>query len=288
MFWKKKLLVEKYEDEFKTSNMRNRKLFYDLFARVGDPEELKTYSSQILDALDYKAPLIELTKFEESTELEGVFLGGRLKPIKGIIKAIKEIKRGSRFPILWKTLAIIGIILLILGGFPQILQSVLSPATLAKLNLRYFLYGGAVLLLLGILLYLIKEKVRMYIWLKLVGVYDIESKKADMRIVIAGDVDKKDMNAFSRLEEDVSELYNELARKYVKKKEEEKPLIVVKEKESPEAKIISAIKEIENKITSLDSKLAEGKIKENAWKEARESLKRKKEKLEILLDLLKI
>lgn len=287
MLFKKKLLVEKYEDEFKTSNMRNRKLFYDLFARVGDPEELKTYSSQILDTLEYKAPLIELTKFEESTELEGVFLGGRLKPIKGIIKAIKEVKRGSRFPRLWKTLAFIGIVLLILGAFPQILQSILSPATLATINFTYLIYGGGILLILGLLLYLIKEKIRMYIWLKIVGVYDIESKNADMRIVIAGDVDKKDMDAFSRLEEDVSELYNELARKYVKKKEE-KPLIVVKEKEAPEAKIISAIKEIESKITSLDSKLAEGKIKEEAWKEARESLKKRKEKLEVLLDLLKI
>lgn len=275
------MVVEKYEEEFKTQTMRNRKLFYDLFARVGDPEELRAHCSQILDTLEFKSPLNELTKFEESTELEGMFLGGRLKPVKGIIKAIKEVKRGSRFPKLWKILLLLGLISIILFISPSLIPQSLS------FKQEYFLYGGISLILLSILLFLIKEKIHLYTWVKIVGVYDIESEKADVRIVIAGDCDKKDMDAFSKLEEDVSELYNELARKYVKKKEE-KPMIIIKEKEAPEARVIKLVRDLENQLASLDSKLAQGKISEEAWKVAREELNRKKEKLEILLDLLKL
>ncbi|MCD6547100.1 MAG: hypothetical protein J7K22_00950 [Nanoarchaeota archaeon] len=282
--FEKKTVLERYEEQFKVSEMQNKHIFYDLYARVGDPEELRGYVTELLKSLDWKTSVNELMKFEEA-EVEGMFRGGRLKPIKTIMKAYKQFKKGPRYPLIWKLLTLIGIGFLVFYFYTLI-------DTARVWNSNMFLFGSIAWFILAILVYSIKEVVSMAIWLKISGIYNIADEKADVRVVIAGDADKKDAEAFKVLEEDVSELYNSLIRRYVKtqKKPITKTEIIkeIKPKRNALAEIAKSSKEIEKDLANLAKQLAAGKISEEAYKEAKKDLERRKAKLETILDLLSV
>jgi hypothetical protein len=281
----KKTVVEKYEDQFKVEQMQNKHLFYDLYARVGDPEELRGYVVETLQDMDWKTTLNELTKFEEM-ELEGIFRGGRLKPFKTVVKTYKTIKKGSKFPWLWKVLFMVGCIFL--GAYLISLLNIglgINSDTIIKITPVWFI--------LAILVYMIKEQVAMAIWVKIAGVYDVASEEADLRIVIAADAEKKDKEAFEKLEEDVSEFYNVLTRKYVKKiKREATKTEIIKEmeptEEEPEVRLMKSIKDVDTQIAKLEKSFVEGKMKEETYRQVKDDLVKRKSKLETISDLISL
>lgn len=285
VFGRKKTIVEKYEDQFKVEDMQNKHLFYDLYARVGDPEELRGFTVEILKDMDWKTSINELTKFEEM-EVEGIFRGGKLKPIKNIVKSFKELKKGPKYPWLWKLFAIIGIVFLGLYFYTMI-------NTNTGWNSDLIIKTTPVLFILAILVYMYKETVQMAIWVKIAGVYDIASEEADVRIVIAADAEKKDKEAYEKLEADVSEFYNVLTRRYVRKvKREATKSEVIQEmkptSEEPEVKLVKAMKDIDSQNSKLEKSFIEGRMKEETYKQLKEDLAKKKSKLETLMDLISL
>ena len=106
--WGKPFLHD-LEKEFKTSKMRDRHVFHDLNLRVNDPDEFRATSLEYLRGLGYSVGVNEMTDFEEG-EFSNFFRGGRLKPLKSVLKASKITKLGSRFPFIWKLLVLVGIV----------------------------------------------------------------------------------------------------------------------------------------------------------------------------------
>lgn len=281
----RKTIVEKYEEQFKVEQMQNKHLFYDLYARVGDPEELRGYVVETLQDMDWKTTLNELTKFEEM-ELEGIFRGGRLKPIKTVVKTYKTLKKGARWPWLWKLLFVTGCIFLGFYFFTLI-------DTAGGWNSDLIIKVTPVWFVLAIMIYMIKEQVAMAIWVKIAGVYDVASEEADVRIVIAADAEKKDTEAYEKLEEDVSEFYNVLTRKYVKRiKREATKTEIIKEmektEEEPEVKIVKAMKDVDAQMAKLEKSFVEGKMKEETYRQIKEDLAKRKSKLDTLMDLISL
>lgn len=275
-----KTVIEKYEDEFKTERMRNKHIFYDLNVRTGDPEEIRAYSAELFKDLDYKTVLNEMTKFEDA-EFEGIFRGGRLKPLKSIMKGVKEFNKGVKYPIIWK-------LFFVLSAFSILLtfaKSWVETVPLLQAWSNYGWYAAAVMLIAAFIAYQIKERIGLALWVKMAGIYDVESSKADLRVIIAGDSEEKDKEAFMKLEDDVSEFYNVVARKYVKRKEGEAAVI---ERKPQETKIFENIKDVNDDISKLEKKFIDGKITEDTYKNLKSDLERKKEKFEILLDVISL
>jgi len=285
MFFKRKSLVEEVEQQFKMEVMRDRHIFYDLFARVGDPEELRAFINELLTDMGWKTTLNELTKFEEM-EVEGIFTGGRLKPFKNVIKSHSHVEKGSKFPLLWKLFLFVGFILL---GF--YVYSLFD--TTHSWNSNIFLWGAPVAFILAISLYLIKEIVRVAIWIKIAGVYDVSSEEADLRIIIAADAEKVDNEAYKKLEEEVSELYNVITRKYVKRiKREVHQNEVIKEfektEEEPQVKLFKQIKDIDSQIAALEKSFINGKMNEETYKQIKSDLEKRRSKLDTIMDLINV
>ncbi len=268
-------IVERYEKQFKASELRNKRMFYDLYARVDDPEELRSFIVETLKDMDWKVTLNELSRFEE-LELEGIFRGGRLKPVKALIKAYNQVVKGSKYPILWK-LFTIGGLLSILIYFAIITYNLTIEADI-------FLYIAPVLFVAALILYEIKEKVRLAIWVKIAGIYDIQRESADLRILIAADADKDDKEAFDKLNDDVSEFYNELSRKYIRRIRKIKPN--AEKPFSPKLeKILQGLAEVNREIKKLERRFVNGKVSEKTYKELKKELEKRKEKLEMLTEL---
>jgi hypothetical protein len=191
------------------------------------------------------------------------------------------------FPWLWKGFFVLGIIALIFY-----LYTIYDVAAGMKYNPSITIMAAAGFFFLAIIVYMIKEKVFLAVWVKIVGVYDISSEEADVRIVIAADAEKADKEAFDKLESEMSELYNVLSRKYVKKKELSTGTLsgISKEmgtrKKEPSEEIIKGLSEVNQSLRNIDKQLAEGKITEATYKSAKDSLTGQKTKLETLIDLL--
>jgi hypothetical protein len=282
MFGRSKTAVDKLESEFKTDSMRNRHIFFDMNIRAADPEEVRSYTTQLMTDLEFKALLNEMTSFDD-VEFEKIFRGGRLKPVKCAIKGVREHKKGPKFKMLYKLLALIGTIALFISLMPPqwILLSVGQTALLLI---------ATVSLVLSVVIYSVKKIVPSSLWVKIAGIYDVESEKSDLRLIISADLEKSDKMMFIKLEEDVTEFYNILSDRYVKPletaKKKPKKILIESKAEPAEDKIRKALSEIDNEIFNLDRQLAQGKITEKTYTEAKSSLSKRKEKLGIIIDLV--
>ena len=145
--------------------------------------------------------------------------------------------------------------------------------------------------ILALIVYSIKETVSLAMWIKISGVYDIEDGNADVRVVLAADADKKDKEAYDKLEEDVSEIYNVLNRKYVPKKKVTKTEIVKvlkPKKKQPELSLMKTVRDIDKQLATLNKRFINKEISEETYKELKRELEKRKAKAETVLDLLSI
>ena len=143
---------------------------------------------------------------------------------------------------------------------------------------------SAILLVTALVLYEIKEKVRLAVWIKIAGIYDIQRESADLRVLIAADADKPDKEAFDKLNDDITEFYNELSRKYVKKIKEIKP--TAQKPFSPKLeKILKGLADVNNEMKKLEKKFLNGKMSEKTYNSLKKELQERKDKLEMLLEL---
>lgn len=269
----KKSPVEEYEEEFKANKLKQKHIFYDLYITTGDPEEMRAYSSELMDDADYNININKLTNFDD-VEVEGIFRGGKLKPLRGVIKGIKSYEKGVKHPLLWKFLVALGAVSFLL-------------VLLLKTQLPYpemFYLGGGLFLALGFITYMIKEKIDLTIWLKIAGVYNIDEARADVRVVLAGESAKKDKGAVNVLDDDINEIYQVIAKKYIKNNAP-KQITIVKQ-DTAETKIFERLREVSNELEKLNKRILEQKISEKTYSDIKEQLDKKKKNLETMLDLL--
>jgi hypothetical protein len=282
-------VIRKYEKEFRTEELENHHVFYDLYIKSDDPQELRNELSEMLADLGYKNLLNELTKFDDS-ELEETFRGGNVKPIRSFVKSAKDNVKGSKFPTLWKICLILGVILLavLLASYRDTIYQSVTTVNYAPSG--YLLYGTIVLLFLALLFWIVKKVVPLYVWIKIIGVYDPTETAANVRVVMAGDCRFKDKDSYAKLESDLTEMYSELSRKYSnklnKRAVDEKLSDTLSLRGRPSQNLTQKLKDVEKELSDLERNFVSGKISEAQYKELKERLEMRRAQLETLFDLV--
>lgn len=282
MIFDRRKQVEKFEEEFETENLKDKPIFYDLdISNIKKPEELRSFILDSCKGKSYSINLNELTKFE-SEEFEGIFKGGPIKPIRGLLRAKKVINKGIKHPILTISLSLTTIILLILSFKPNLFNLGLQGKE------KILMISSGIAAMLAFLFYSLKKRLVLRMWVKLVGIYDAEEGKADMRVVLAGN--SKQEKGREILGKNLSTIYQSITDTFLGKKlpeaKEEKP-ILKEGKEGTQEKIIEKLSETVDSLDQLDSRLAKGEISEKKYEELKRRLERKRSKYETLLDVVK-
>lgn len=279
--------IKNYEKEFETDVLEKRHVFYDIYIKSNDPQELRNQMSESLSDFDYKILLNEMSKFEDN-ELEETFRGGNAKPIRVLIKSAKDNKKGSRYPLLWKTCLILGIIALfiLLAYYRSYIYG--SFTAIAYQPSNFLTYSTVGLFVLALIFFMIKKVVPMYVWAKIIGVYDPTEESANVRIVIAGDCKFKDKDSYAKLESDMTELYSEISRRYSNKLDKRQMSASVSGfiGSGGVNGLTSKLKSIEKESADLERNFVAGKISEEQYKTLKASIEMKKAQLETLFDLV--
>lgn len=239
--------------------------------------------------MNYKILLNELTKFEDN-ELEETFRGGNVKPIRAVIKSAKDNKKGSKYPIEWKTCLIVGVILAVVlmvsyrsDIYTNITHFNYVPSALA-------LYGTVLAFVLAFVFFEIKKIVPIFLWAKIVGVYDPTEQSANVRMVIAGDCKFKDKDSYSKLEGDMTEMYSEISRKYGNKLDKRQLANSVSSSLSmgPQGsiKLNNKIRDVEKESSDLERNFVAGKISEDEYKRMKSQIEIKRQQLATLFDVI--
>ena len=281
--------IKNYEKEFGTDELEKKHVFYDLYIKSDDPQILRNQISEYMTDMDYKILLNELSKFNDN-ELEETFRGGNAKPIRALLKSAKDNKKGSKYPIAWKASLIIAVILAIV--------LIVSYRSEVYTNITHFSYNPSALVLYGMILFFvltvifleIKKIVPIFLWAKIVGIYDPTEESANVRIVLAGDCKFKDKDSYSKLEGDMTEMYSELSRKYGNKLDKRQMASNVSNSLSigPQGstKLNNKLREIEKESADLERNFVAGKISEEEYKKMKAQIEAKRQQLDTLFDLI--
>jgi len=267
--------VTNVEKEFKTERMRDKHVFHDANLRVNDPDEFRVTSIEYLRSLGYIVDLNEMTEFEQDGEFTKFFRGGRLKPLKNVIKARKSSFLGSRFPVMWRLLFLVGVISLIGYFLPY-----------DELNRDLLFYIFTLSFISSGLFYLIKKVVISSVWVKMIGVYDVEGTKADVRVIISADTSESSQKVFDRLRDDTAEFYDLVSRKYLRKSAKES--IVKPVTKSKTEELVTKIMKVNKNMDVLKDKFINGRVSEDVFRKLIGSLEKDKDKLETVLDLVSL
>lgn len=279
MLFRRSLAIDKRERQFKTNRMRDRDVFYDINVRGGDPEEVRTFISELMHEAGFVPDINELVQFEDN-ELEKVLRGGRLKPIKSLIRGKKTVTSGTKYGLLWKFLAFLGTLSLLIYFADGLINYQLT-------NQNMFVYSAAVLLILAILVKSVKERVGLSMWVKIVGLYNVQDESSDVRIILSAEAKKGGENVQNTLKGQIVEIYDVIANKYARRAAATVKKVIIKKKdETADISLMKAIREVDKDLEKLESQLVSGDIKEDTYKELKEKLYKKQQKLETLLDLV--
>jgi hypothetical protein len=273
--------VEKIEKNFETKKMENHEVFHELNIRGQDPELLRTQVLELLESMDYDITINKFAKFEDS-EFENIFNAGRLKPLRAVLHAQKKVETGSKFPWLWKLVGIFGLISLTVYMMPNDALSAFS----ITLNKDYFILFSIAFLLISILLWISRKFDTINIWFKSSGIYNVEDKSSDFKIILSGESTSKILK--SRLDNEITQVFSLISSKYVKSKiDDDKSLLdLPRSSKNLDVKIIKEINQLENDSKNLDSRLANKDITEKTYNELKEKFNERKLKLETILDLI--
>ncbi|MDD5054312.1 MAG: hypothetical protein PHT91_03230 [Candidatus Nanoarchaeia archaeon] len=279
--FKSKTNVEKAEKNFETKKMENKEVFHELNIKSQDPEVLRTQVVELLEAMDYGITINKFAKFDDS-EFENIFQAGRLKPLRAVLHAHKKVQTGSKYPWLWKILILSGLILMIAFMVPQNYLSFME----ISFNNNIFMAISSILLFSGMLLWFLRKFDTINIWFKSSGIYNVEEKNSDFKIILSGESTGKALK--KKLDNDITQIFSAISAKYVKNKvaPEKSLLELPKNSKNLDVRIIRKINDLENDSKNLDSRLANNDISEKTYLELKEEFTNEKQKLETILDLI--
>lgn len=281
--------IRNYEREFETDNLEAHHVFYDLYIKSDDPQELRNEISESMADMDYKILLNEMTKFED-TELEETFRGGNAKPMRVVVKAAKDNSKGSKYPIAWKTCLVLGIVflaILLVSSYNSVYGNL---TTVTWTSSGFFTYSTIALFILAFIFWALKQVVPIFLWSKIIGVYDPTEESANVRVVLAGDCQFKDKDSYARLESDMTELYSELSRKYANKLNKRQMAQNVSDTLSIGNRglqnVTAKLREVEKESADLERNFVAGKISETQYNDLKTKIQARKAQLETVFDLI--
>lgn len=277
----KKTNVEVMEKNFQTKKMENHEVFHELNIRGQDPELLRTQVLELLESMDYDITINKFAKFEDS-EFENIFHAGRLKPLRAVLHAYKRVETGSRLPWLWK--AFLGISIAFFAAY--IFSASIENALSIVINESYLLSLAVVCFFSSGLIWVSRKFDTINIWFKSSGIYNIEDKTSDFKIILSGESTGKVLK--SKLDNEITQIFSLISSKYVKSRiENDKSLLdLPRNSKNLDVKIIKEINQIENDLKNLDSRIANKDITEKTYSELRDKFSERKQKLETILDLI--
>jgi len=277
----KRTNTEKIERNFETKKMENHAVFHELNIRGQDPELLRTQVLELLEALDYDITINKFAKFDDS-EFENIFQAGRLKPLRAVLHAQRKVETGSKYPWMWKIFGIIGIFLITSYLLPDTYLNSLN----ILLNKPYFLAFGIISLIISALLIINRKFDTISIWFKSSGIYNVEDKTSDFKVILSGESTGKLLK--KKLDDEITQVFSAISSKYVKSRDDsEKSLLELpKSSKNLDVKIIKEINQLENDSKNLDSRLANKDISEKTYVELKEKFTDEKQRLETILDLI--
>lgn len=284
-FLSPKSFVERLEEGFNTKRMENREVYHELNIRGGDPELLRTQVLELVEDLGYDVLINKFTKFEND-EFKSLFDAGRLKPLRAVLNAEKRVETGSMFPNLWKIMLMIGVIVSAVYFVPQDFLDNIGFTIMRE----FFAITGVFLLFITFVLWYTRRVDVISIWFKASGIYNVEDKSSDFKIILSGETTTTNERVNSKLNEEITEIFRVVSKKYVKEKEPAKKAIIEISSKSKnvDVDVIKGINKADSDLRNLDSRLANGEITEKVFNEVRENLLDRKRKLETILDLINV
>lgn len=278
----KKTNVAKMEEDFNTKTMENQKIYHELNIRSSDPELLRTQVLEIVEDMGYSVYINKFTKFQDS-EFNNIFDQGRLKPLRAVLKAEKKIETGSKFPGLWKFMALTSFMFFLLSIVPDSLWNIIN----LTVNSNYFLIISFIFVIITLLIYITRKLDSLTIWFKASGIYNITEESSDFKAIFCAQSSSKNRKIIKKLNDEVSQLFSIISRKYVKNKSKDNKIIKLSKKNKDSVvNVIKSINSVERDLKKLDSRLARGEITERVYNEVKENLKERKIKLETIIDLI--
>ena len=143
---------------------------------------------------------------------------------------------------------------------------------------------------LSFIAFMIKKVVPMFLWAKIIGIYDPTEESANVRVVLAGDCKFKDKESYSKLEGDMTELYSELSRKYSNKLNKRQMTQSVNSTLANGFKgpqnLSNKLRDVEKESSDLERSFVSGKISEDEYHKLKSSIDSRKVQLETLFDLI--
>jgi len=285
MSWFSKSTVEKFEQDFRTKNMENRDVYHELNIRGSDPELLRTQVLELVEDMGYDIIINKFTKFEDS-EFDNIFKAGRLKPLRAVLNAERSVETGSMFPSLWKIVGFMGLFIALIYFTPQSFLDTIGITIVRE----YFAIIGLTMLLISFVLWYTRRIDTLSIWFKASGIYNVEDNTCDFKVIFSGQTTSEDKKERRRLDDDITELFRIISKKYVKAKDVKKKAILELPKSSKnfDVTLIKEINNIDKDLKKLDARLARSEISEKVYNEVKENLNEQKRKLETILDLVNV
>ena len=266
--------VDRLEAQFHQKKLRESKVYYDLTLRVRGLEEFKREVTNALVYNDYSVDLSEYTAFPQESEASLLFQTIKTKPIRILIRGVKKVNLGLKYAGLVLLLGLLDALLLI--------NSVLVYLGIVKGDLFYNLVFLTLSVAATVFVASLRNQVRLYIFVKVLGLHDPETNTLDLRAIIAGKVDNPNEEAVRRLSEDISMVYNIITKKFSRISQSEYRARFNKEFLDFLSK---QIQEIQDKIAKLEMKYIKGEINKSAYLREKAKLEQEMEKIRDLVEL---
>ncbi|MBR9678640.1 MAG: MFS transporter [Nanoarchaeota archaeon] len=196
-------MLGKVNEEFLVTNLERKDYFKELCLNAESIEELKEYSKNVMQNLGYFIAGID-TQTLDGKGIEHIMNNNNNTPAKLLIKGVKKVKLGSKYPKTWKLGAGMTALTFIYYLF-------FSTITMQTPLLALFLGGTA--LTAGAAM--TKNNVNISLWIKAIGITN--NKEQDrFKMFIAGNSSKKNSISSDHLSENFAEIMDYYNRYFIK------------------------------------------------------------------------
>jgi uncharacterized protein YkvS len=259
-------MLGKVNEEFLVTNLEIKDHFKEMCLHAETIEELKEYSENIMQNLGYFIAGID-SQTLDGKGIEHIITNNNT-PTKLLMKGVKKVKLGSKYPKLWKLSA---------GMTTLTFLYYLFFSTIAtQTPLSALILGGTALTASAIMS---KDKVNLSLWIKAIGITNNE-EQGRFKIFIAGNSARKDSVSSDHLSENFAEITDYYSRYFIKQDS------IKNVAKANVGEIIETMNQIQNTIKDLEKKFEKDEVSEKDYdKQYRDYEKQKANNL-LIMELL--
>ncbi len=254
-------------EEFFTEHLEKKRFFKELTLRIRDYNELRQYCSNILINQDFMISKSDI-KILSGNDFDKVISHKKVRPVQLFLKSRKHVKVGQKYPSLWKIFLFLGIVLsAVYLFFPLNYAQSLVQLSIISCFIAFGVF------------FCYKETCVLWLWIKIVGLFDANAKQGVFRVLVAGD--SQGRNVEDLLEDAVSEFYTTLYRSFIKVGSV-KTLV----RECNVSLFLEELNSATHKLDDITAQLTASKIDEEKFSSISNALNRKINNLRFILDLV--